>query len=288
MTTRDSRLGDLLSIGNTSEVWEWSPTSVVKVLHSTIPRHWAEIEADITSKVHAAGLPVPATEALVQVGGRPGIVYERIAGPSMWDQMRSMPGDLPALTERFVNLQNELQACRVDGIPRLRERLHVKIGEAAQLSNTERQEALELLGRLPRGSELCHGDMHPRNVLMAAGGPVVVDWFDAAIGSAVADFARTSLLVAPPTRVAASGAFLDGATHDLLSRIHDAYVRSLAGRGVTRDARFEAWRAVLAAARLAEPVPLADLIAIWRSWRHGPGVEPPPAIPANGSTQVVE
>lgn len=268
MTTRDHRLGELLSIGNTSEVWEWSPTSVVKVLHTTIPRHWAKIEADITTRVHACGLPVPATENLVEVDGRPGIVFERFDGPSMWDRMKSNPDELPALTEAFVGLQEELQACRLEGIPSMRERLHTKIAEAAQLSNADRAEAVELLSFLSRGSNLCHGDMHPRNVLMTAAGMVVVDWFDAATGNPVADFARTSLLIEPPVRASASGAFLDGATHDLLSRIHHTYTQILTRRGVVFDADFEAWRAVLAAARLAEPVPSADLIRIWRSWQQ--------------------
>jgi hypothetical protein len=43
------------------------------VLHEGIPEHWASLEAEITQRVHAAGLPAPATDGVVEVDGRPGV-----------------------------------------------------------------------------------------------------------------------------------------------------------------------------------------------------------------------
>jgi aminoglycoside phosphotransferase (APT) family kinase protein len=266
--------GELIARGNTSDVWLWTASTVVKVLRPDIPRHWAALEAGITERVHAAGLPVPATDGIVEVEGNPGLVLERIDGISMWSQMKAAPAELPRLMEVLVDLQSEiLSAGPLEGVPDLVTRLDTKIDEADQLPAGERREARQLLASLPVGSALCHGDMHPANILMSARGPVVVDWFDAAIGYPLADLARSSLLM-PATSVESARRHLDGATLDLLAHLHHAYLSSLSARGLIEAAAFEAWEAVLAVARMSEPVQTADLHGIWRRWREG---HPPPA-----------
>jgi aminoglycoside phosphotransferase (APT) family kinase protein len=268
MRAQPRALGDRVARGNTSDVWRWSQGTVVKVLHPGIPRHWAALEADITRRVHEAGLPAPATDGLVEVDGRPGIVFERIDGESMWDRMKASPGRIAVLVEELVDLQTRLQrAGPVDGLPDLVTRLHAKIEAAEPVPAEERREALDLLATLPRASALCHGDLHPANVLMSLRGPVVIDWFDAAEGHPLADHARSSLLMRPPASVTFTHPYLEGATRASLDRLHRAYLAVAGRRGVVGQASFAAWEAVLAVARMSEPVPTADLVAIWNGWR---------------------
>jgi aminoglycoside phosphotransferase (APT) family kinase protein len=261
--------GDLIARGNTSDVWRWSPTAVVKVLRPEIPGHWAVLEADITRRVHEAGLPAPATDGVVEVDGRPAIILECIDGVSMWSQMKSAPEQLPRLIEDLVDLQVEVHAAGpIGGLPDLVTRLHGKIDEADQLPGQEREEAHDLLADMPGGVALCHGDMHPANILMSSRGWIIVDWFDAAIGRAEADLARSSLLMRPPTTPQASNKHLDGATVDVLDRLHGSYLSALRGRGLLGETAFARWEAILAVARMSEPVQKADLVSIWRRWRE--------------------
>jgi aminoglycoside phosphotransferase (APT) family kinase protein len=167
-----------------------------------------------------------------------------------------------------VDLQSEvLAAGPIDGIPDLVTRLQAKIREAEQLPLAEREEAQALLASLPAGSALCHGDMHPANLLRSPRGWVIVDWFDAAVGHPTADLARSSLLMPPASAVESAGRHLDGATAQLLERLHGAYLASLARRGLIDGEVFTAWEAVLAVARMSEPVQTTDLHAVWRRWR---------------------
>jgi aminoglycoside phosphotransferase (APT) family kinase protein len=268
MVARQPARGELIARGNTSDVWRWSDTSVVKVLRPEIPEHWARLEAEITQAVHQAGLPVPATDGVVDVDGRPGLVLERIEGASMWSDMKAHPADVPRLVDELVDLQAQvLSAGSLDGVPDLVTRLRAKIAEADQLPAVERHEAQLLLASLPTGSALCHGDMHPANLLRAARGWVIVDWFDAAIGHQTADLARSSLLMPPASAVESAGRHLDGATANLLERLHEAYLAALARRGLIDSGPFAAWEAVLAVARMSEPVQTTDLHTIWRAWR---------------------
>jgi aminoglycoside phosphotransferase (APT) family kinase protein len=275
MVARQPARGELIARGNTSDVWRWSDATVVKVLRPEMPRHWARLEADITSAVHAAGLPVPATDGVVEVEGRPAVVMERVDGASMWTEMKASASAVPGLVEQLVDLQVEvLAAGRLDGVPDLVARLTGKIAEADQLPAAEREEARSLLGSLPAGEALCHGDMHPANLLRSPRGWVIVDWFDAAVGHPTADLARSSLLMPPASAVGSANRHLDGATAQLLEHLHEAYLGSLVRRGLFDAGSFAAWEAVLAVARMSEPVQTTDLHAVWRTWRasHGSAV----------------
>jgi aminoglycoside phosphotransferase (APT) family kinase protein len=241
---------------------------VVKLLHPTTPRQWATLEADIIRRVHAAGLPVPATDGVIEVEGRTGIVLERIEGESMWERMKSRPGDVHSLIDVLVDLQVQVQHTAVDGLPDLVRRLGSKVGEAASLSAQDRQRAQRMLEELPAGNALCHGDFHPANIVLTGQGRIVLDWYDAAVGDPAADFARSSLLMRP---LEAKNTWLRGATSQLLELVHCTYVTELAGRRLIDAATFAPWEAVVAVARMSEPVPTNGLVEIWELWRsEGP------------------
>jgi hypothetical protein len=183
--------------------------------------------------------------------------------------MKQSPADVPRLVDELVDLQEKvLAAGPIVGLPDLEVRLHAKIDDALQLPDDERREAHDLLARLPRGTALCHGDMHPANVLRSGRGWTIVDWFDAAVGYPVADLARSSLLMPPASAIESANRHLDGATAELLGHLRDAYLRALARRGLIDAPSFADWEAVLAVARMSEPVQTSDLHAVWQGWRE--------------------
>ncbi len=210
---------------------------------------------------------MPYTDGVIEVAGRPGVILERVDGPTMWQRMKEKPQDVPGLMDTLVALQAELQATVVRGLPDLVRRHGSKIDEAVQVSAAERQEAQLLLAAMPRGSALCHGDFHPANIIVAERGMVILDWFDAATGNAAADRVRSSLLMRAPLDRAAMPVHLGGATIDSLDRMHAGYLVALARRELIDVDEFAQWEAVVAVARMSEPVPSADLLSLWSRWR---------------------
>jgi aminoglycoside phosphotransferase (APT) family kinase protein len=268
MSAQPRPVGAPIARGNTSDLWAWSDHTVVKVLRPGIPVHWATREAETIARVHAAGLPVPETEGVIDFDGRPGIVLERIEGVAMWERMKSDPAAVPGLIIELLDLQTEVQLTAVPGLPSLVGRLRTKISEAQQLPTDERQAAQELLDLLPVGEALCHGDFHPANIILSERGPVILDWFDAGRGDATADYVRSSLLMRPPSD---RSSWLAGATPELLDRIHSHYITELVRRGAFDPQTFGAWEAVTAVARMSEPVPDRDLLVVWEAWKaRGP------------------
>lgn len=244
-------LGSLVARGNTSDVYRWGADAVVKALRPGIPEEWAGREAQTTALVNAAGLPAPKVLDVTTIDGRAGIILERVDGDSMWERMVTHPGEIPQLARLLAELQAEVNVTPVpSGLPRLVDRLRENIDNATILSTDERAAASSGLDRHGEGHALCHFDVHPNNVLMGPTRPIIIDWFDAAAGSADADVVRSSLLM---RRDAAAG-HLPSADPSLVDHVHDEYLAAVMRTRAIRDDVLLAWEPAVVAGRLAEPV----------------------------------
>lgn len=263
-----SSVGSLVAAGRTSDVYEYGAGVVVKVPRPQVPRHWASKEARFTAAVRRLGAPAPEVIEVVEVDGRDAIVFERVEGRSMWDLILEAPAEVDDRGRELAEIHRRILRCGLPpGIDGLVDRIRSKIEAAPDLSDADRTEAVAVVGRLPRGAALLHGDLHPGNVLMSADGPVVIDWFDASIGHPVADVVRSSILMRPLDG-AAIKPHLPDADPALLGRLHDAYVEGMA-EALARHDDLREWEAVLAAGRLAEDAEAdgSGLLALWES-RH--------------------
>lgn len=259
-----TKIGELVGRGRTSDVFAFGVDSVIKVPHAEVPNDWAPFEAKMTAAVRASGAPAPEVRDVVEVDGRNAVIFERVHGRSMWQLMCDAPDDCARFAADFVAIHRSLLSVGLpEGLPDLVDRMARKIGVAEALEDQHRREGVAILDSLPRGAALLHGDLHPGNILMREGGPVVIDWFDAAVGHPVADIVRSSLLVRP-SRVAAPR-HLPGASGQLLGELHDLYLQEFAPELEAAREHLAAWQAVVAASRLAEHADIDEqaLLELW-------------------------
>lgn len=228
---------ELLAEGRTAEVFAWGDGRVLKLDRpdwnglSTYEALMLEIVAD-------AGLPVPRPHETVTVEGRSGVVLDRVDGPILSDVIAGAD-DLAPLALEFVALQQSVNGRRLDGLPDLVVGLADGIGRSG-LDDTLVAELVALLEEIDDGRRyLCHFDLHPGNVIVAASRWVVIDWITVSSGPPDADFART-LVLDPPNPRTARGRFMK-----IVER------EGVKARAVDR-ARLDGWIRVIAAARLAE------------------------------------
>lgn len=212
-------------------------------------------EAKISRAIETTGLPVPAVVGIYTMGGRFGIVYERVAGRSMLAMIAAKPWRLIGAARMLAALQARMhsiseRSVKSAALPSQRQRLQDKIQHVEGLDPALRQASLAQLATLPEGARLCHGDFHPDNVLLTQTGPVIIDWIDATCGNPLADVARTSVI-------------LMGAQHDkTLSRIestllgwyHRHYLRRYFALQPGGEAEYQQWLPVVAAARMSEGI----------------------------------
>jgi aminoglycoside phosphotransferase (APT) family kinase protein len=116
---------------------------------------------------------------------------------------------------------------------------------------------------------LCHGDLHPSNVILAADGPVIVDWFDASRGSPIADVARSSM-----TLLGDGGGgprHLPGSDQPTLAALTAAYLARLSEPLGIDEQELARWEAIQAVARISEGVPSGALVEVWRQFERANG-----------------
>jgi aminoglycoside phosphotransferase (APT) family kinase protein len=138
-----------------------------RVLRRPLRQRPLDAEAVVMSHVRAAGYPVPEVFEV-----RPeGMVMERVDGPTMLDDLAAHPWRLRRHARTLAALHHDLHAIApTDGM-------------AAPF------------GAPAPDDVVVHADLHPANVLLSAGGPVVIDWSSGGRGPAGADVADAWLVL---------------------------------------------------------------------------------------------
>ena len=229
--------GRLLATGNVAEAFEWD-SRVLKLYKSPEAKPAAFREAAIHAAVEALRLPVPLVWGLEQVGARWGIVFDRVSDTSFADRMRASPDQIPHYLDHMARLHVAIHRHVAIPFTNLKVRLMARIEHTPHLEDRHRRALLRGLAAMPDGNRVCHGDLHPLNILGDAAAPMIIDWPDACRGDPAADVCRSYLL-------------LTLHASELAAPYLDAYCR----RGeISRQAIFD-WLPYIAAARLAEMVP---------------------------------
>lgn len=253
-------LGQLLAEGRTAEIYAWEDGWVLKLFRDGYSEGHVQYEARIGRAVYAAGLPVPAIGDIVEVEGRTGLLCERLDGPTMAKVIQSRPRTPLRCARQLAELQAKVHA--IDKVPKLpsqRERLQSKIQGAQGLSERLRAAALSALEGMPDGNRLCHGDLHPENVVLTAQGAVVIDWIDATVGNPLADVARTSVIL---LGVGDAGGVPLWVARPYMRWFHRAYLRRYQALRPGGEDERRRWLPIVAAGRMSEG------IAEIESWLH--------------------
>jgi tRNA A-37 threonylcarbamoyl transferase component Bud32 len=203
----------LIASGRASEIFDLGDGRVLRRFKAG---GHPEREALVMDHALRRGYPVPR---VLDVTGD-ALVLERIDGPTMAADLRSRPWRL---------------RCHASLLARLHDRLHDIAAPAS-------------LPEAGPGDRLLHLDLHPENVIISPGGPIVVDWTNARRGEPTLDVALTWVILA--TSGGRAGRlflrpFLSHFPREVLERVLPAAAeRRLADPNV-RDREREAVRAML-------------------------------------------
>jgi aminoglycoside phosphotransferase (APT) family kinase protein len=264
-------VGDLVALGTRSTVHAYGRGAVIKVPVPSTPEGWIRAEAHYADAARGAGAPAPRLLGVELVDGRAASVWERVGGTSMWQLVVDRPSESAALGRVLADVQQGLFGLVPPvTLPRQRDRLVSKIRRAAATVDSSLGRALEFLPPQAGTPRLCHGDLHPSNVLLGPNGPVIVDWFDASRGDPIADVARSSVTLLndganPPEH-------LPGADPATLRVLTGAHLERLREHFEIDDDLLARWQAVSAVGRIAEGVARGPLLDLWTRFQSAAGV----------------
>lgn len=180
--------------GRSSEVFAEGPDRVLKLYRQPFESEAVANELAASRLAYGFGLPVPEAFGIVGRAGRTGILFGRLDGPPMAVRYAYNPLGLLLALRRVARIQQAIHACPAPGLSSQHACLRHQI-EGARVPEPLRQAALAALDRLPVGDRLCHGDVHPGNVISTRAGLHLIDWQKAAAGDPAADVARSELVL---------------------------------------------------------------------------------------------
>jgi aminoglycoside phosphotransferase (APT) family kinase protein len=245
-------LGPKIAHGREADVYAWGDDAVIKLFRPGFGGHAAEAAA--LRRLDGTGA-APRLVDTVDIDGRCGLVMQRIDGVDMLAHLQRRPWHLVALAHMLARAA--LRIHQVPAPPGLADQVEVLDERitAADLDPRFRGYASQLLRSLPTGDRLCHGDLHPGNAILTAGGASIIDWAAATRGTPASDVARTLLLLRqadplPDTPVLSR--LLISAGRSVFAAVFDRTYRQGAPQP---PRRLVEWTVVHAAARLAEGLP---------------------------------
>ena len=238
--------------GRTAEIFAWDNNHILKLYRDWCPSDWVEYEARIAHAIYNAGIPSPGPGDIVEVDGRRGLIYQKLDGISMLQDMNSRPWMLLKHARSLAELQVKINQQSVTGLPSYGDRLRYDIRHTPHLSEALRNKALAVLDVLPDGQNVCHGDYHPGNVIITKDGPIVIDWMTASTGNPWADVARTSLILSIGAK--AAGKQVRTIIRIAIRLYHQMYLKQYQKFFPDHGNELNLWTPVIAAARLNEDI----------------------------------
>ena len=260
-------IGLKISHGREAEVYAWDGDAVLKLYRPGFGGYVAE--ASVLAALDGRGV-APALAGTVEIDGRHGLILERVDGSDMLALLQRAPWRMLGLARTLAEAHVQVNLVQAPAdLPDLNRTLALRI-ESATMPAALRAFALQVLHKLPAGDRLCHGDLHPGNILVAPRRVRVIDWSGATRAVPAADHARTMLLLEradplPGTPLLSRG--LMSAGRSLFAR---AYAQAYRQRSQDPLRQIRLWAIVHAAARLTEGIAVEEpnLIAFLNAARR--------------------
>ena len=174
----------LIAKGNTAEIFEYGEDKVLKLFKAGYPLKQIQREFNNTVVMNRTCVHTPKTFEIVEHAGRHGIVFQKILGTDLFSEYLKNPSDEKVAAEILVDLTD----------------IQKKVLLEETTEGISYKNYLEWFGydasNLPDGNFICHGDLHPGNIIRTKDGELcLIDFMNVCRGPKEYDVARTYVLL---------------------------------------------------------------------------------------------
>ncbi len=187
-------IGKFIGKDNQSNVYRYGDYAI-KVFNPECDRTSIFYEATVASLMEEIGLPVARIHEVIKIEDQLAIKMDYIEGMDLGECIKKDRENLRSYIEIMVDLQIFIHQIKVHLSFNLHDNLKEKIENSDCIDELTKNKLLVKLNNLPRGTELCHGDFHPFNIMKDNNEYFVINWIKAANGSQDADACKTYMFL---------------------------------------------------------------------------------------------
>lgn len=188
--------GELIAAGHQASVYAWGDDRVIKLYSGDDAADEATREYYNALAVRKYGLPMPKMYELKTVSGGTGIICERLNGETLEDYLLRTR-DTKGSAEIMVRLQRQINGIKgAGGVETGHAQLRRRMLSNEKADTPATSEMIRMLGTMRDGDVLCHGNIHPSEIILTEEGPKVVDCSSISTGDRLFDIAKTFYLIA--------------------------------------------------------------------------------------------
>jgi len=253
--------GEVIGKGRAAEVIYWDNNRVLKLFYKDFPHNIIDYQFKVDTFIGKIFPNCPKAFEKIEENGRIGIVYEYIEGVILTDFMGKKIKSVGKGIRMLAEIHVEMHKYKIKDINSQKNTFKLAINQTNLLDDDQKKEIIKYIEKLPDGDTICHGDLHPENIMVSKNKLYVIDWSNAYSGNPNGDVARTFYAIkyglAPSDEYTLKKSFIHRfffkAIKSLVAKTYLKHYLKLTGISLKE---IKQWDLAIYAARLRDPVPL--------------------------------
>lgn len=240
----------LIGVGYTAKVYEYYNDRVLKLFKEGYPKSYIEHEFSNSLKVNELVFNKIKSYELISYEKQYGIVYDKAIGINLLDWVLSnMDGKSAGII--MADEHNNILKNSSNSFYQIVFKLKKDVEESYLLEESQKKLLSSIIASLPVGNTVCHGDLHPGNIIIGDKN-YVIDYMNICIGHPHYDIARTVYLteMTPMPDLGEKTEELSQLRNYLIDNYLER-ISNLRGESITRES-LKNWFLAIAGSRLTE------------------------------------
>lgn len=243
-----------IGLGRQAEVFEDNNGLAIKIYNTSVPIENIEYEAEISKKIYDVYNRAPKFYNIWHQNGSYGLQFELIKGEMLSIQMRRHLNCVRRYAREFGKLHREIHANSIKGLKSSIEKYEWGLRQYKKLDESILYRLLEFV-KNSHAELLCHGDLHPENIMIDENGYMrVIDWVDAYSGNPLSDVARTYYLLSKGTSPEKKPYYFKLIESIVKRVIAKEYLHSYFSNKVIPKREFDIWKLIIQICRYNEGI----------------------------------